>query len=49
MNGDPVLLIDVPDEHLVIEDYYRIQVSSFDITDRKIILTGETVELSADD
>lgn len=48
-DGEPVLLIDVPQEHLVIEDYYRIQVQSFDIKDKKILFTGETVELSADD
>lgn len=48
-DGEPVLLIDVPEDHLVIEDYYRIQVSSFDIKDNSIFITGETVELSSDD
>lgn len=46
VDGDPVLLVNVPEDHLVIEDYYRIQVKSFDIQDKKIVFTGETVELS---
>ena len=49
MDGDPVLLIDVPKDHLIIEDYYLIQVKSFDIKDKKILFTGETAELKRDD
>jgi len=43
-DGDPLLLVNVPDDHLVIEEYYRIQVKSFDILDKAIFVTGETVE-----
>ena len=48
LEGDPVLLVNVPDDHLVIDDYYRIEVRSFDIEDKKILITGETVEWDDD-
>jgi len=44
-DGDPLLLVNVPDDHLVIEEYYRIIVKSFDIKDKAIFITGETVEV----
>ena len=45
LEGDPVLLIDVPEDHLVIEEDYRVDIKSIDIEDKKILFTGETVEL----
>ena len=45
-DGDPLLLVTVPDDHLVIEKYYRIEVRSFDIKDKAIFITGETVEIA---
>lgn len=47
MDGDPVLVIDVPNDYLVIEDYYRIEVTSFEINDKKITVAGETVEIAS--
>jgi len=49
MDGDPVLIVDLLDEHLVVEDYYRIVVKSFDIQDEKIVIVGETVEIERQD
>ncbi len=49
MEGDPVLIVAVPDDHLVIEQYYRIQVTSFDIKNKKIMITGETAPIDSDD
>jgi hypothetical protein len=46
-DGDPLLLVNVPDDHLVIEEYYRIEVKSFDIKEKAIFITGETVELQS--
>ncbi|MDB4767038.1 hypothetical protein OAG71_05070 [bacterium] len=48
MEGDPVLLVNVPEDHLVIEEYYHIEIKSFDIKDKKILFTGETIELERD-
>ena len=49
LDGDPVLLVNVHEQHLVIEDYYLIEVKSFDIKDKKILFSGETVELEQDE
>lgn len=43
--GDPLLLVTVPDDHLVIEDYWRIEVKSFEIREKEMVIAGETVEL----
>lgn len=48
-DGDPLLLVTVPDDHLIIENYYRIEIRSFDINDKSILITGETVELNPED
>ena len=48
MEGDPVLLITVHEDHLLIEEYYQIEVKSIDVEDKKILFTGETVELKRD-
>ena len=48
LDGDPVLLIDVHEKHLVIDEYYLIEVKSFEIEDKKILFSGETVVLDPD-
>ncbi len=46
-DGDPLLLVTVPDDHLVIHESYRIVAKSFDIKDKAISIIGETVEIEA--
>ena len=43
-DGDPVLLVNIPDDHLVIQENYRVVVKSFDIQEKSIFIAGETVE-----
>jgi len=45
--GDPVLLIDVPEDHLKIDESFRVEVKSFDIEDQKMVITGETIEIES--
>lgn len=45
LDGDPLLLINAPEDHLVIQESYRVQVKSFDIQDKALLIVGETIEM----
>ncbi len=44
-DGDPLLLVTMPEDHLVIHDSFRIVVKSFDIKDKALHISGETIEI----
>lgn len=48
-DGAPLLLVTVPDDHLVIEEHYPVELKSFEIKDSAILITGETVEIKSTD
>ena len=47
-DGDPVLLVTVPEDHLIIEENYLVKIKSIDIEAEKVFFTGETVEIERD-
>ncbi len=45
LEGDPVLTIIVPDEHLLIEEVYRVTIETLEMHERQIFVSGTTINL----
>lgn len=44
-DGDPLLLVNVPDDHLVIEENHRVVVKAIAIKGKAIFIAGETIKV----
>ena len=42
MDGDPVLIVDVPEKRLLLQELYKIEVNTIDFADEQVIVSGIT-------
>ena len=42
MEGDPVLIVDVPEKRLLLQELYKIEVTTIDFEDERMIVSGIT-------
>ena len=42
MEGDPVLIVDIPEKRLLLQELYKIEITTIDFEDERMIISGVT-------
>lgn len=44
LEGDPVLTVDIPEKFLILQDIYRVELSTIDFADQTVTVSGQTID-----